>query len=56
VIFADYGYLGAVWVFTYSSNEWTELTKLVANGYTGTPFFGSSVAINRAGDKIIVEV
>jgi hypothetical protein len=30
------------------------LAKLVANGSTGKPYFGSSVAINSAGDKIIV--
>lgn len=46
--------IGAVWVWTRSGTTWTQQTKLVPTGYTGTPAFGTSVAILPDCDLLAV--
>ena len=50
----DNGGIGAVWVWTRSGTTWTQQTKLVPTGYTGTPAFGTSVAILPDCDLLAV--
>lgn len=50
----DNGGIGAVWVWTRSGSTWTQQTKLVLTGYTGTPAFGTSVAILPDCDLLAV--
>ena len=50
----DNGGIGAVWVWTRSGSTWTQQTKLVPTGYTGTPAFGTSVAILPDCDLLAV--
>ena len=50
----DNGGIGAVWVWTRSGTTWTQQTKLVPTGYTGTPAFGTSVAILPDCDYLAV--
>jgi hypothetical protein len=50
----DNGGIGAVWVWTRSGSTWTQQTKIVPTGYTGTPAFGSAVAILPDCDLLAV--
>src|SRR5205085_1960015 len=45
---------GAVWVFTRSSNVWTQQgSKLTGTGASGSSFQGQSVSISADGNNII---
>lgn len=47
--------IGAIWVFVRSGSTWTEQAgPILPTGYTGSPRFGSSVAINYDGNSIAV--
>lgn len=45
---------GSAYVFVRSGNTWTQQQKLVANNESNNSFFGSSVAINNDGTKVII--
>ena len=46
---------GAAWVFTRSGAAWTQQgPKLTAAGETGTPAFGSAVALSADGDAAVI--
>jgi len=50
----DNNNVGAAWVFTQSGGTWTQQTKLVGTGYSGTPYQGRSVALSADGTTAIV--
>jgi len=45
---------GAVYVYTRSGTTWTQLTKLMASDGAAGDNFGSSIAMNYAGDLAII--
>ena len=50
---SDNNGIGAVWVFTFSNNVWTQQgPKLVGTGYVGEPAQGTSVSISADGNLI----
>lgn len=49
----DSSNVGAIWVFTRTGTTWTMITKLTPNGYSGTPFMGTSSTISTDGNYII---
>lgn len=50
----SYGSTGAAWVFTRSSNVWTQQMKLVGTGATGDAAQGSGVALSADGNTALV--
>lgn len=52
---SDNGTAGAAWVFTRSSNNWTQQgSKLVGSSPIGASYFGTSVALSADGSTLIV--
>jgi VCBS repeat-containing protein len=45
---------GAAWIFRRTGDTWTELARLVAPGLASGDEFGFSVALNAAGDVLVV--
>jgi len=50
----DDNFVGAAWVFTQSGGTWTQQTKLVGSGYSGSPDQGIAVALSADGTTAIV--
>jgi hypothetical protein len=52
---ADGGSVGAVWIFTRTNGVWTQQgDKLVGTEYSAPSMQGSAVALNGAGDTLLV--
>jgi hypothetical protein len=51
---ADNATTGAAWVFTRSGSTWTQQAKLIGSGGSGSPGFGSSVALSSDGSTALV--
>lgn len=51
--FDNYG-IGATWIFTRNGTTWTQQTKLIGTGNTGTSQQGISVALNSDGNTLAV--
>ena len=51
----DSSNIGAVWLYTRnSSGVWSEQQKITPTGYTGTPYFGTSVSLSGDGTTLAV--
>ncbi|MGC4021764.1 MAG: MBG domain-containing protein [Cyclobacteriaceae bacterium] len=48
----DNGGKGAIWIFDYTNNDWSEVAKLVPNSTIGTPYMGGSVSISANGNIV----
>lgn len=45
---------GAVYIFRYNGTDWVEEGRIAASNWDGGDFFGSSVSLNSAGDKLAI--
>jgi hypothetical protein len=53
--FADYGFVGAAWIFARSGNVWTQQgPKLVGTGTVGAAYIGGSVSLSSDGNTAVV--
>lgn len=46
--------VGATWIFNYINGSWTEIIKLIANDYIGTPSQGQSICLSGDGLTLAV--
>jgi hypothetical protein len=51
----DNGNIGATWIFTRSSNTWSQQgDKLIGTGYVGTPSQGSKITLSSDGNILAI--